>query len=133
MVGMFKEITVVAKDRIGLLADVSEFLGRAGINIESISSDASNGTSITRLVTASASQARQVLEKAGGFKVVDANILVIKLRDRPGELANATRILSDNHINIHSAYLLGREGSESLVAMKTGNYAKSKKLLKNYL
>lgn len=123
-----KEITIVSKDRIGLLADVSQALAEKNINIESVSVETSGRTAIIRIVTNQEKKADSVLENAG-FKPVGADVLVVRLVDRPGELAKTTRLLADNRINIENVFLLNKEGRESVFALRVSDYQKAKKLL----
>ena len=118
----------MSKDRIGLLADVSQALAEKNINIESVSVETSGRTAIIRIVTNQEKKADSVLENAG-FKPVGADVLVVRLVDRPGELAKTTRLLADNRINIENVFLLNKEGRESVFALRVSDYQKAKKLL----
>ncbi len=124
-----KEITVVAKDRIGLLADISETLFNNKINIDSLSVESSDRTAIIRLMLENHSKAKTVLESIG-FKVIDTDALVIKLPDQPGELAKISRILADHKLAIESVFILNKEGNQTVIAIKVDNVDKAKKLLK---
>lgn len=124
-----KEITVVAKDRIGLLADVSEALSEGKLNIESVSVETSSRTAIIRLVMQHADRAKHALEKAG-FKVLDTDALVIGMPDHPGELAKVSRLLADGKIRIESVFVLNKEGDKTVLALKVDDYDVAKKILK---
>jgi hypothetical protein len=126
------ELTVIAKDRIGLLADVSEALANAKVNIENIALETSNQTAVTRLLVSDERKARHALETAG-FKVVPSDVLVVRLKDRPGELAKITRALADKKINIESTYILSKHGDQTLVAVRCEDVPKAKTALKAYL
>ncbi len=123
-----KEITIVSKDRIGLLADVSQALAEKNVNIDSVSVETSGRAAIIRIVTNQEKRAEQVLSKAG-FKPVGADVLVVRFVDRPGELAKATRSLADAKIGIENVFLLNKEGRESVFALKVSDYDKAKKIM----
>jgi len=129
---LFKEITVIEKDRVGLLADVSEALAKAGVNIESVQAESSGRQGIIRLLVNAPEKAKKALTKAG-FNVLDSNILVIRLRDKPGELAKVSRLLADANINIQNVYLISKNGGEAIDALQTSDNEKAKKILKQYL
>ena len=129
---MFKEITVIEKDRVGLLADVSEALAKAGVNIESVQAESSGRQGIIRLLVNAPEKAKKALTKAG-FNVLDSNILVIRLRDKPGELAKVSRLLAEANINIQNVYLISKNGGEAIDALQTSDNEKAKKILKQYL
>ena len=126
------ELTVITKDHVGLLAEVSELLGKKKINIESLHADASRGTAILRLYTESPAKAKAAL-KGAGFEVMDSAILVIRVDDKPGKLARVARILSDNGINMKNLYLLKQDKSEKLFAIETTDNDAARKALKDYV
>lgn len=125
-----KELTVIARDRVGLLADVSEALARSGVNISSLSVETAARTAVVRIVVEHPSDGRKTLEKAG-FKVADDEVVMLKLPDRPGELAKISRRLADNGVAIENVMLVSRENNETLLALKTSDYKKASKLLKS--
>jgi hypothetical protein len=129
-----KEITVIAKDRIGLLADVSEILSTQKINIESLLVETQNQTAIIRLVLQNADVAKKTLIKSG-MKVMDADVIVLGLQDKPGELGKLSRILANSKISIDSVFVLSKEGLQTVMALKVNDYEGAKKLLreKKYL
>ncbi|HLC48714.1 MAG TPA: ACT domain-containing protein [Candidatus Norongarragalinales archaeon] len=128
--GSTREITVVARDRIGLLADITEALSRSKINIDTISAESSSRNAIIRILTRDAQQAKKVLEEVG-FKVLDSDALVIGIPDRPGEIAKISRMMADHKINIESLYVMNKEGGETVAAaLKTDNYDAARKLLR---
>ena len=124
-----KEITVVANDRIGLLADLSETLALQKINIVSLSAESTGRTGIVRLMVEKPAEAKKALEEKG-FKVVDADLLVLHLQDKPGELARVTRLLANEGIAISNVLMLSREANQTVLAMSVSDYAKAKRALK---
>ncbi len=129
---MLKELTVVEKDRVGLLADISETVAKAGVNIESVHAESSGQQAIIRLLVNAPEKAKKALNKAG-FNVLDSNIITIRLPDRPGELARISRLLADAKINIRNIYLVSKSGGEAIDALQTDDNKKAKKILKEYL
>ncbi len=124
-----KEITVVANDRVGLLADISEALALKKINITSLAAESTGRTGIVRLMVEHPAEAKKALETKG-FKVMDADLLVVHLKDKPGELAQVARQLADHGISIGNVLMLNREHSQTVLAMGVSDYAKAKKVLK---
>jgi len=127
-----EQLTLVMKDRVGLLADVSELLAKKKINIESLHADSSRGTAIITLWTNSAAKARRTLADAG-FKPVDSRVMVVRVRDKPGELAKVARVLSENGVNMKNLYLLTQKQNEKLFALETSDNGAARKALKDYL
>jgi len=127
-----KQLTIITKDRVGLLSDVSNVLGEAKVNIESVSLETSRGMAVVRVLTRSPVRAKRALGKAG-FKTVDSRVLVVRLRDRSGELAKATRILADNFVSVKNVYLLDTMKGEKLLAFETSDNALARRLLKQFV
>lgn len=126
------ELTVVAKDRVGLLADISDSLAKKKINIESISVEASGKTAIIHMRVGHAKEAKKSLV-AEGFRVIDRNNLLLKLKDKPGELAKVSRKLADSGISIRNVYILDAEKNEKILAMDTSDNDKARKMLAGYI
>ncbi len=126
------ELTIVAKDRVGLLADISDALGKDGVNIEFVSVETTATTAIVHLKVVNSVVAKKTLT-AAGFRVVDKHNILLRLKDRPGELAKVSRKLADSGINIKNVYILDAAKNEKILAMDTSDNAKAKTVLKSYL
>lgn len=112
-VGSMKEITVVVENRIGTLANIAEALGGAGVNIEAISAYGQGMNAIFRIVTKDPTSAKKVLDKVPGVKeMVVADIIVVKIPNRPGELGKITRKLANRKVDLESVYILGKINNE---------------------
>lgn len=106
---MMKDLKVTLENRPGTLADLSEALGRAGVNIEGIAGfarevrggeDREFVTHIAHILVDDATPAKKALVNAGIKIEEEREALVIDIRDRPGELAAVTRRLADAGVNI---------------------------------
>ena len=73
-----KSVTVVAEDRVGLLADISYILGKSSINIDALSVDVVGKKAIIALTVKDPKHAGSVLEK-NGFGIAEMDSIVIKL------------------------------------------------------
>jgi len=127
-----KELLVLAKDRIGLLADLSAALGNANINIESISADTIGDKAVIHLVVSDDVKGKEILERKG-FIVMSSDALVVRVLDKPGELSKVARVLADAKINIKNVQLLTKEGEIALYMLKVDNAKRAAKLLKGYM
>lgn len=128
-----KELTIVERDEPGLLAEISGLLGSKKLNIESITAERTpQKTAIIRILTNAYIRAKRVLRKRG-YRVIDTDVIVVRLRDRPGELAGMTSKLAEHGINIENLYMLSKERGETIFALKTDDRDATKKALKEYL
>ena len=116
-IAMMKDLKITLENRPGTLAELSEALGEAGVNIEGIAGfarevrggeDREFVTHVAHILVDDATPAKKALINAG-IKIEDEReALVIDMRDRPGELAAVTRRLSKAGINIEFFYTATR-------------------------
>ncbi|MDZ4198492.1 MAG: hypothetical protein U1E27_04310 [Kiritimatiellia bacterium] len=127
-----KEITLVSPSRDGLLADVSEALGRAGISIEDLEALTVQGWDLVKLVVSDYNRALQALRDAG-FPAVTEDAVIIHLKDQPGALAQVTRRLHLHHIRLRSARILHRQDGDALVALSMDQPEEGMRLIQDLL
>lgn len=111
---MLEEIMLaINDDRPGILAEIGELLGRAGVNIETLAATNVEGKGVVHLVVDDGDDAGEVLA-ANGFEVTGSReVLTATLEDRPGELGRYCRRLAEAGVAISSAYVAKRAGGES--------------------
>ncbi len=110
---MLEEIIVTADDRPGILAEVGEILGAAGVNIETLSAFNSDGVGVVHLVVDDGDDAGEALAQ-NGFKVEGSRaVLTATIDDRPGELGRFCRRLAQQGVGISAAYVAKRGGGET--------------------
>ena len=111
---MLEEIIItIPEDRPGILAEIGEVLGRADVNIETLSASDYNGQGVIHLVVDDGEEAAEVLQ-ANGHKVEASRpVFATTLDDRPGELGRYCRKLAESGVMISSAYVFKRSGGET--------------------
>lgn len=127
-----KSITIVCADKVGLIADISYVLGKAKLNIESISVDVVNSNAIITLSLSEVEKAKTFLE-AAGYPVEQINSLILKLPDQPGELNVISSLLSKESINIQKMQILLRDGKSTILSLSTDKPKRAAKILESYL
>ena len=127
-----KQLTVLVDDKVGLLANISYLLGRSRINIDSISVAAIGGKAVVNLMVKDTKRTKEILE-VNGFHCLEADSIVVKMANRPGELAKMTRILADNKINMESLAVISQDEEFAIHSLKVDKPAKAEKCLAAYL
>ncbi len=127
-----KAITVVADDRIGLLSDITYVLGKSKINIEGLDVTAVGGKSIIHLVIKDYEKAEDAL-KRNGYKLINSEVIIIKLDDKPGELSRITKMISEDHIDIQNVHVIARDNKSAVIGLVVDKVRKAKTLLKDYI
>ncbi|MBM4088381.1 MAG: hypothetical protein FJ276_02975 [Planctomycetes bacterium] len=111
-----KQITIVTPVRSGLLADISEKLGQAEINIETLEGYVVRDWDIVQLTVSDYDAALQVLRNAG-YDAITEDAVVINVKDQPGALAKVTRRLYEGGVDMRSIRILHRQAGEAMVAI----------------
>lgn len=127
-----RDVTIITEDKVGLLADISYILGKAKINIESISVTSVGGKAVITILVKSPEKAEDVLRK-NGFKVSSGNIIFVKLEDKPGALSEIAKMLADNKINVENLNLVSKDGRNTVVGITVDRPRKAKTILEKYL
>lgn len=120
VVGCFlmKEITVVAGNDVGSLAAVAETLGSVGVNIEAISAYGLDGKAVFRIITSDVATAIKALGRLPNVQVSEADTIIFKMMNRPGELGKITRKLANKGISLESLYIVSRKQDFTEVAIR---------------
>ena len=121
-------ITVLAKNEIGVIADISRALADAGINIETISAEGLEERGTITLTTDAQDAALRKLTNAG-FKAVTDESLVLRLPDEPGALAKVAERFKQAGVNIQSLHILERKAGFTIVALAAEDREKAANLV----
>jgi hypothetical protein len=126
-----KEITVVTSNEIGSLAAVTEALGSTGVNIEAISAYGIDNKAVFRIITSDSATALRVLSKLPGVKAHEADTIIYKMINRPGELGKLSRKLANRSVNLESLYIVSRKQDFVEIAVRPAekDMAKAREVL----
>lgn len=118
---MLEEIVVIVDDKPGILADVGELLGRAGVNIATLCASSHDGQGVIHLVVDDGDDANEVLV-SNGYKVEGTRpVMAVTIDDKPGELGAYCRRLSQGGVAISSAYVARRGSGETELIFAVDN------------
>jgi hypothetical protein len=98
-----KQLSIFLKNRPGTLADVCQHLKDEDINILGFSVSDTVDHAVVRLVVDEPMRATHMLGNAGVL-VVENEVVVLKLKNSPGQLADLGMQLAENGVNIDYAY-----------------------------
>jgi hypothetical protein len=105
------QITVWGQNRPGNLAKITGAVAGAGVNITGFFASDAKGRSAVRLMVSNAGRARAALRKAG-FRVTQEAAVVLKLTNKPGQLARAAARLARARVNVGYGYGTIAEGAK---------------------
>lgn len=127
-----KEIVVIARDRVGLLADITYMLASTKMNIDTLSVTAVGGEAVIYMGVKDEKKAKKILE-ANKLKVMSSEQVVVVLEDKPGEMSNLSRMLADYKINILNVHLVSTARGKQIYALRLDKPKKAKKILEPYI
>lgn len=114
-----KQIHVVSANRIGLIADLTEALAQAEINIESVNAEEVGDNAVIVFDVDQYDRALQFLREIQGIQIVTEDAILVKLKNQPGALAKIARRFTDAGINVRSVRFIERDDDFALVAIST--------------
>ena len=112
------EILFKAPTRVGLLADVTEALKAAGVNILAIGAYDKGDMGEFLMITSNNKDAFAALEKLGG-EIDMTSVVVAEVPNEPGELAVIARRLADHDINVGQVYATSVEAPTVMIVLRT--------------
>ena len=123
------QFSVFLINKPGVLATVTEALGRAKVNVVALTLMDSMEHGVLRIVCHDPETARQVLGKAHD-SWTETEVLLIELENNPGAFARVAKRLADEHINISYAYCTsGAHGGKTSAVFKVADLGKAKRVL----
>ena len=121
-------IIVIVPDEPGSLARVTEVLGEAEINIESIDGRTVGELGVITLRTNDDDAALHALLEAD-LRAVTSDAIVFHLPDRPGALAGVAQLFGNHQVNVRSIHIVHRLAGHAIVAVTTDDDEKARSLL----
>lgn len=126
-----KQLSIVLKNEPGMLSDLSEILGKEGVNIRAISVADTSEVSTVRFVVDDPTKALNIL-KGHEFSVYETDVLAVETPDHPGGLNAVVRPLKEAHINVLYLYsFLGRASNQAIVILGVDKIEEAEKILKS--
>ncbi len=121
-------IIAIVPHEPGALAQVTETLAEAEINIEAIDGRHAGALGVIVLSTNDDDAALHALLEAD-LKAVSSDAVVFHLRDQPGALATVAQRFRDERINVRTIHIMHRHGGEAVVAVTTDDDQRARVLL----
>ncbi len=100
---IIKQISIFMENTTGRLADVTDLLARAKINLRALSIADTTDFGILRMVADDPDRA-VVLLKEAGFLARETDVIGVEVADHPGELARIMAIFRDEGVGIEYLY-----------------------------
>lgn len=123
-----KQITIALPNKVGTLAQVSEVLGGAKININALCGWGDKKKAMIFMVTDSHMKAKNAFAKTK-VEVSDEDVILVEMPNKPGEMQKVAQKIADAGIDILYNYGSAGGGRTSFCVFKTDNDKKALKVL----
>ena len=124
-----KQIAIFVENQAGSLAEITQLLADAGIDIRAMSISETTDFGILRLIVDNIDTARAVLAE-GGFVCSVNEVVAAELPDVPGGIAGVISVLSKNGVNIEYLYaFVGVSGKHAWVVLRVADNEKAEAIL----
>ena len=127
-----KQITIIADDRPGIIAEIARVLADKSVNIESLDGEALEGHGIVVFTVDKYDEALRALRDAG-MKAITEDAILVRMKDEAGALARVALRFQEANVNLRSVRIVRREGGSVLVAISTRDLEKAKALVQDVL
>ncbi len=116
-----QQTSVFLENKSGRLAEVTQIIAEAGINLIALSIAETSDFGILRFICDQPDKAAQVLREAG-FSVGETEVLAVQVPHQPGGLAEVVGLIKPLGINIEYLYAFaGRTGQQAVVVLRPEN------------
>jgi hypothetical protein len=113
-----QQLSIFVENKSGRLAEITEVLAAANIDIRAISVADTSDFGILRLIVNKPTEAVEVLKQAG-LTVSLTSVIGMGIDDKPGEFSKAMRLLADHSIGIEYMYaFISRESGKAFVILR---------------
>lgn len=98
-----QQISIFLENKAGRLAEVTEILAQAKVNIRALALADTSDFGVLRLIVDDNQKAEGAL-KQGGFTVSKTDVVAVEVDDRPGGLHHILELLQNAGINVEYMY-----------------------------
>ena len=120
-----RQLSIALENKPGRLATIAGLMARQGINIRDLCVIDNIEQGVIRLIPSDPAACRDLLKQANYF-VVEADVLVLILKDYPGQMETVCEALDEAGVNVEYAY--GSEDAkeeEARIVFKVSNMAEA--------
>ena len=118
---IIKQISIFVENKAGRLAEITETIAKAGIDIRALSIADTTDFGILRLIVDKPEEAALTLKEAG-LTVSITNVIAVGIDDAPGAFSVPMRILADAGIDVEYMYaFISRDTQKAYVILRVAD------------
>lgn len=127
-----KTLNIIHDDHPGLLAEVTTLLEQNGIAVLDFAGLSVGNTAVISLTIERYKDAFRLLSDAD-YRVIASEHLLVRLEKHPGALAELSRRLAEENVNVRGMHIVNKDENAGIVALETLDHEKARKVLKDIL
>ena len=127
-----KALNIVQEDHPGLMAEVTTLLEKEEIAVQDFAGLTVGNTAVISLTVERYKDAFRLLSDAG-YRVIASGHLLVRLEKHPGALAELSRRLAEEQVNVRGMHIVNKDENAGIVALETVDYEKAREVLKDIL
>lgn len=127
-----KVLNIIQEDHPGLLAEVTTVLEGEGITVQDFAGLSVGNTAVLSLTIERDQEAFRLLSDAG-YRVIASEHLLVRLEKHPGALAELSRRLAQENVNVRGMHIVNNDETAGIVALETVDHEKAREVLKDIL
>jgi hypothetical protein len=131
-VKLVRQYTVFLPNVPGALNKFVELFANEGVNIIGIASEIRDDSGIVRIAVDADLKVSHLLTRAG-FTTIETSMISLELPDKPGQLLQLTKALSDNDINITTVYGTSVGGANARLLLNASDAERALEVIKTEL
>ena len=126
---LIKQISVFVENKEGRLAEITETIAKAGVDIRALSIADTTDFGILRLIVDKPHETEKVLRDSG-FTVSVTSVIAVGIDDVPGGFAKPMRVLANAHIDVEYMYaFISRDTKKAYVILRVNDNATATNVL----
>ena len=123
------QFSIFLVNKPGVLAQITDALSKAKINIIALTLMDSMEHGVLRIVCEDPAKTRKILSQAHD-RWTETEVLLIELANKPGAFASVAKKLAEHHVNISYAYCTsGGRGGKTNGIFKVADVKKARKVI----
>lgn len=127
-----KTLNIIHEDHPGLLAEVTTLLEKEGVAVQDFAGLSVGNTAVLSLTVENFEQVFRMLSDAG-YRVIASEHLLVRLEKHPGALAELSRRLAEENVNVRGMHIVTKDEKTGIVALETIDHEKAREILKDIL
>ena len=126
---ILEQLSIFLENKAGRLAEVTDVLAQAGINIRALSLADTSDFGILRLIVNDHETAKSAL-KSAGFTVGLTSVVAVEVPHVPGGLNTILQLLGKKGVNVEYMYAFMQKGDNAVLIFRFNNLESAVEALK---